>query len=161
MRKWTQSKLNKIKEFIHHHLFVLQTTPHQLALGMAIGIFVGFLPIMGAQTAVSVPIAMLFRASKITAAIGVWISNPVTFIPFYYFNFEAGKWILGMHNIKFTLNSHITFWQLLHLGKEILYPLWVGCIVLGALAAPLTYVITYFVIVLYKNKHEKQYQNQK
>ena len=71
----------------------LNETNHQIALGLAVGIFVGFLPIMGIQMSVAVPLAFFLRCNKLLAAAGVWITNPATFIPLYYFNYRFGLWL--------------------------------------------------------------------
>ena len=73
----------------------LKGDPHELALGMALGIFVGMLPIIPFHMALSVALALFFRGSKITALIGVWVSNPVTWYLIYYYNYRIGAWILG------------------------------------------------------------------
>ena len=142
-------------------LLKLRQSPHELALGFAIGIFVGFLPIMGIQTPVAVSIAIFFRASKIASAIAVWISNPITFIPFYYFNFEFGKWLLGLSNISFKIDSSFNFTRLMYLGWDILYALWTGCVVLGLIATIPTYFIVYYLTLYYKNHGKKKASSNK
>jgi len=66
-----------------------------LALGMALGIFVGIMPVVPFQMASAVALALLFRASKITAVAGTWISNPVTIYPIYKYCYDIGSLILG------------------------------------------------------------------
>jgi len=148
--------IDKIRKFLYQNIIAIRSTPHDLALGLAIGVFVGFLPIMGFQTVVSVPIAIMLRASKVTSAIGVWISNPVTFIPFYYFNFRVGRWLIGNPEVEWSVKNYDTLWKILELGWEILYPLWFGCIVLGVLSLPVVYFSSYKFIVFYRLKHNRK-----
>jgi hypothetical protein len=68
--------------------------PHELALGMACGIFAGLLPVIPFHTALALVLALLLKCSKITAIIGVWVSNPVTWYLFYFANYKLGIWIL-------------------------------------------------------------------
>ena len=63
---------------------------------MAFGIFTGMMPIMPFQMALSVALALVFKGSKITAALGTWISNPLNWYFLYYFSYKLGAWVLGM-----------------------------------------------------------------
>lgn len=74
----------------------LRGKPHELALGIAFGIFSGLMPIMPFQTALAVALALFFRASKITAALGTWISNPLNWYFLYSFSYRIGASVLGL-----------------------------------------------------------------
>ncbi len=69
---------------------------HELALGMAFGIFAGMMPIVPIQTAVAVALAIFFKGSKITAAVGTWVSNPLNWPFLYYYNHKLGAFLLGL-----------------------------------------------------------------
>lgn len=122
----------------------MDETPHELALGLAIGIFVGFLPCMGVQTWVALPLATIFRGNKILAIAGVWISNPVTFVPFYYSCYRVGLWFytpvsrLGTAEFR-ALAADASMTRMLEMGKALVVPLTVGSLVLGIPAGVLTY----------------------
>ena len=53
-------------------------------------------PVMPFHTAFAVSLALVFRVSKITAAIGVWVSNPFNWYVLYFFNYKVGAFILGL-----------------------------------------------------------------
>ena len=61
------------------------------AKGLAIGVFSGCFPFFGFQTLLGVFFARLARGNIYLAAIGTWISNPLTYIPLYYFNYKVGS----------------------------------------------------------------------
>ncbi len=82
--------------YLYLRLIALRGSPGELALGMSIGIFVGMMPIMPFQIAVAVALAVLFKASKITAAVGTWISNPVTWYAVYFYDYKLGSFLLGI-----------------------------------------------------------------
>lgn len=63
---------------------------------MALGIFSGMMPILPFQTALAVALAMLLRGSKITAALGTWVSNPLNWYFLYYYSYILGAHILGL-----------------------------------------------------------------
>ena len=67
-----------------------------MALGMSFGIFAGMMPIMPFQTALAVALALFFKTSKITAAIGTWVSNPLNWYFQYYYTYKIGALILGL-----------------------------------------------------------------
>jgi uncharacterized protein (DUF2062 family) len=63
--------------------------PGEVAGGMALGLFIAMMPIMGAQMPVAVVVAELIRRvsglrlSRVAAAAGVWVTNPITAVPVY------------------------------------------------------------------------------
>ena len=74
LKEISRRSLARIKE--------LNGDPHYVALGMAIGVFVGVTPTIPFHTALALGLSFIFRGSKAAAAIGVWFSNPIT-IPFF------------------------------------------------------------------------------
>lgn len=87
IKKHFCSLLEKIKK--------LQGNPHYIALGMAIGVFVGITPTIPFHTALAIVLAFVLRGSKPAAAIGVWIANPLTIPLFYYGSYRVGVFFLG------------------------------------------------------------------
>jgi len=81
--------------FIYLKIIRLRGHPHELALGMAFGVGIGMMPIIPIHMITAVALAVLFGASKITAAAGTWICNPVTVFPIYKYCYEIGVFILG------------------------------------------------------------------
>jgi len=55
--------------------------PHNVSLGVAIGVFVSVTPSIPFHAFMAVSLAYLFRGNKLAASLGVWVSNPLT-IPF-------------------------------------------------------------------------------
>ncbi len=79
----------------------LRGHPHELALGMAFGVCIGMMPIIPFHMVTAVTLAILFGASKITAAAGTWVCNPITVYPIYKYCYEIGIIILGFdHNAR-------------------------------------------------------------
>jgi len=52
-------------------LFVIKDTPQSIALGAAIGVFLGFTPLFGLKTLLALLLAALFRVNKIAAVVAV------------------------------------------------------------------------------------------
>lgn len=73
----------------------LDATPHALGLGLAIGIFMAFQPILGFQMFAAGAAAWAFRASVAAALIATFVSCPLTW-PFMWFaSYELGALIIG------------------------------------------------------------------
>lgn len=68
----------------------LNGEPHYVALGMAIGVFVAVTPTIPFHTFLAVSLAILLRASKSAAILGVWISNPFTVVFLYFACYKTG-----------------------------------------------------------------------
>jgi len=141
--------------YIYLRLIRLRGHPHELALGMAFGIFTGMMPIIPFHTIVAVSLSLVFKASKITAAAGVWICNPVTIYLVYKYCYRIGSFILGFdHNTKIVapVVEAINRGELLDVVAEILSaggmvvaPFLLGGIVLGIIfAAPSYFIFFYF-----------------
>jgi uncharacterized protein (DUF2062 family) len=93
----------------------LKGDPHELALGISLGIFTGMMPIMPFQIALAVTLAILFKGSKITAALGTWVSNPLNWYFLYYFSYKIGSLILGLSE-KNRVSSGVM--ESIHQGEE-------------------------------------------
>ncbi|MDP2310014.1 MAG: DUF2062 domain-containing protein [Pseudomonadota bacterium] len=69
--------------------------PRDVALGMAIGLFVSLIPV--AQTLIALGVAEAFRRftrfkpSRVAAALGVWLTNPLTAAPLYALSLLIGR----------------------------------------------------------------------
>jgi len=69
-------------------------SPGQRARGLAAGIFCGCFPFFGLQTLLGIALASAVRGNHLLAAAGTWISNPFTYLPLYWFNYQVGDVLL-------------------------------------------------------------------
>ena len=72
-------------------------------LAVALGIFCAFIPIPF-QMLIAAAAAVWIRVNILVAVPMVWISNPVTMGPMYYFCYLVGAEILGVEPTGFTLS---------------------------------------------------------
>ena len=70
-------------------------TPGQRARGLAAGVFCGCYPVFGLQIFLSVGVAAVVRGNHLLAAAGTLVSNPLTYLPLYWFNYLVGCRLLG------------------------------------------------------------------
>jgi uncharacterized protein len=96
----TKSPFKRRIRLIYLRIIRLRESPHELALGMALGIGIGMMPIVPFHMIVAFAVAFLFRASKITAMVGTWICNPVTMYSIYRYGYKIGVVILGFDQHK-------------------------------------------------------------
>src|SRR5690242_6528260 len=77
-------------------LLAIRDTPEAIAGGVAIGIFLGFTPLFGLKTLLSLLFAWLTRCNLLAAAIAVTLHDLVLpFMPIVYrFEYDVGYWLL-------------------------------------------------------------------
>lgn len=140
----------KLKEKILH-LLTLNNTPHDIALGVAVGVFIAILPIYGFHTLTMIAAAILIRrANKIAILLGTNISLPPT-LPFItWVGYEIGRIILknGFAPLSWSDFRYINF------GKAAkLYPaLFLGSVILGIICA----IVFYFLSLIIAKKLKKR-----
>jgi uncharacterized protein (DUF2062 family) len=136
-RRWSffrQFKLNLIR------LMRLQDSPHRIARGLALGLFLGMTPTFGVQMVLALLMAILLRENKLAAVIGVWVTNPVT-APFIYgLEYETGRILLGLPHPAMGVEFNFHFLQIF--GWQVILPLGVGSLIFGVTAAVLGYALT-------------------
>ncbi|MFO8070254.1 MAG: DUF2062 domain-containing protein [Polyangia bacterium] len=144
--------------------------PHRIALGAALGALVGMMPIMGIQMITVAALALPLRANLKASLIGVWISNPVTFLPMYYGSYRFGLLIVDGKKRNQEMFARIletaadwdwgdalnSLFRLFDLGTDVLVPLWLGSIILGTALAVPTYALTYRAVVKYRERVAKR-----
>jgi uncharacterized protein len=136
----------------------LETTPHAVGLGLATGVFVAFLPVLGVQMLVAMAIAWAGRANVGAAVLGTWAGNPLTWPAMWVGSYLLGIMLLGeagamtVEEIQRTLarlaetpvSRADPLTMLDTVGRflwPILKPLFVGSLVLGLISGSALYFI--------------------
>jgi hypothetical protein len=88
----------------HSHLRWLGTLLHDPNLwhlnrrsvsgAFAVGLFCAFIPVPF-QMAIAALISILVRVNLPVSAVLVWVTNPLTMGPIFFFAYKVGTWILG------------------------------------------------------------------
>ena len=116
---------------------------------------VAFTPTAGVQMVIAGFLSWLLRANKATSVAVVWISNPITMVPMYWFSYRIGCAILALEPIGRTWWSDLAtspprwwpavvfYWSQF---VEIAWPLWLGGLVVGLVCAYVTYYTVYHAI---------------
>lgn len=103
-----------------------------LAGAAFIGIFAGLLPIP-LQMGLAALLAVRFHCNLPLSVMLVWISNPVTYVPIFYFNYRIGAWLLGMP--PHSGEAITVAWFV-----EQLIPLWLGSTLIALVCGGAAYI---------------------
>ncbi len=129
----------------------LEGTPHYIALGTALGIFVSITPIIPLQTVVAIALAFLVRGSKSAAVLGTWLSNPLTIPVVYYANYKLGCTLMGVQKTVDGI-AFGSFSQLMELGLEVTWAMIVGGVVIGAILGLMAYFVTFRIFIIIRRR---------
>ncbi|WP_036191152.1 DUF2062 domain-containing protein [Marinobacter lipolyticus] len=110
---------------------------HSVSRAFLVGIFLGFIP-MPFQMLAAAFFAIWFNANLPLSVVLVWISNPLTMPPMFYFNYKIGAWILNrpVLNFEFQLSWSWISERILDIG----IPLYLGSLIIGTLSACVAYL---------------------
>jgi uncharacterized protein (DUF2062 family) len=128
-----------------HHvtLMTLPDTPHNIALGSAIGMFFGFSPLFGLKTILAFLITWLFKANKTAAVITVQLHDLLLpLVPaLFFWQYKLGMWAL-YHRMpqrpgyrRVALSDFMEWTTFLTVGRPIL----IGSLFFALPAAVLVY----------------------
>ncbi len=99
---------------------------------VAIGLFFAFMPVPFQMLLAAIG-AIYFRYNILIAIPMVWLSNPVTIPPIFYFCYWVGTLLLGIKIGEF--HFELTFEWLMSGLLDIWQPFLLGCFVVGAASA--------------------------
>jgi hypothetical protein len=154
----------------------LNGDPHYVALGMAIGVFVAITPTIPFHTILAITLAVLLRASKPAAILGVWISNPLTVLFLYFACYKTGHFFfdgssqasVAIEQLIRHLESDIEFVQKLHYLAGFISDKFntflimnFGGVILGLPSGLAAYMLTkrFFIQLRSRKKTDKKVQN--
>lgn len=168
--------IKRTERFFIYRVLHADDTPHRLALGIAVGMFCAWLPIMGFQMAATVVLASFIRANRIVGLPVVWVSNPLTAAPIYFANYWFGNLIMNIFRSApamtyqeyqdflgrflgvflnpsnvFSNLFEAEFWRnLARFLADVSWDLWLGSLIMGLFLGGLAYIVSYRSIVWYR-----------
>ncbi len=104
-----------------------------------IGLFSAYMPIPS-QMVLAAILALFARCNLPISVALVWITNPLTIPPMFYFSYRLGAWLLDMQLEADAIELSIT-WVWNNFG-QIGYPLIFGSFICGWVAGVTGFVIT-------------------
>jgi len=130
-------------------------TPHEIALGIGIGSFVGVIPLYGLHTAIIILLALIIRkANKLAmlAASSIFIPPVIPFVIWAEYN--IGRLILrgDYPALGFSTLRNVGWGSL----RDMYWVLLLGSAALGLAYSILTYFVSWHLAVKIKQRREKK-----
>jgi uncharacterized protein (DUF2062 family) len=151
LRKKRPWYLRPFDAMLAHPTF-FSVSRRSIAGAIWIGVFVGLMPLPG-QTLIALLAAMMLRVNLPVAGITTWITNPITMVPFFYWEYSLGTVILDLPIEDFDIDLS---WEWVTSGFLTIWkPLLLGAFISATIFASLTYVaisVTWRLIVAYRYK---------
>jgi len=158
-----------IGKYYYYKLVRQAGTPEYLARGTALGLFVGFLVPIGFQLLIVLPLAILFKASKVLAGSCTFVTNWVTVIVIYPIQCLVGSYLLfqplNYASVKrdfaelVKIDGMVDFLKaLFNLGLDVAIPFLVGGLVFGLVFGALGYWLTLTTVRAYRHRRALRLQ---
>lgn len=104
-----------------------------VSLAFAVGLFCAWIP-TPTQMAISAALAIYFGANLPLSVLLVWITNPITMPPLFYFAYRVGLLFTHSPEIEFSMSSLFS--------GDVWEPFLLGCLIMGITSS----IVGYFSI---------------
>ena len=146
--RWSRAK--RWTRYWYLRLMRQNSSPRNLAMAAALGMFIGALPIIPFQSIVVIALAFVLRVNKLAAWLATCYSNAATMVPFYYFLYLVGSAVTPFH-VTFD-PSRLEMEQLLSAGWEVFAVMFTGGLAFGIPASVVTYFLTLYIVRGYRRR---------
>lgn len=144
-------------------ILMLDDTPHSIAMGVAIGMFIGITPTVGLQMLLVMILAAvtarLFRFNRIAALLTVYVSNPITTVPIYYFNYKVGTLFVEGNVTRRDFEKLLQYdgigeWcrTIVGLFIEVGTPLILGSLIVASVCSAISYPVMRWMLRVFKRR---------
>lgn len=146
---------DKVREHKHLQLFgkllhdpnLWHLNRHSASGGFAVGLFMAFVP-LPLQMLMAAAAAIFFRVNLPISVALVWITNPITIPPMFYFAYRLGAKVLGtpqqVEAFHFS-KEWITQWIESGGINEVLLPLLIGSLICAVVSSVLGYCLILWI----------------
>jgi len=137
------------------HPTFFSVTRRSVAGAIWLGVFIALLPIPG-QTIAALLAALVLRVNLPIAGITTWVTNPITMVPIFYWQYGLGTLLLDLPLQEFEI---VLSWEwIMDSFLEIGRPLLLGSFISATLVASTVYVLIslawrWAVAYKYKRRH--------
>ena len=124
--------LRFILKRVGHKPYLWEFNRREVVMATWIGVFWAMVP-MPFQMIPAVIMSVVFRANILVAIAWVWLSNPFTMLPIFYFEYYIGCNLMGIKFIDSLVSANLQdiliHWQL------VLIPLLLGSLIVGVISS--------------------------
>ncbi len=156
---WPREGWLRAGRYLWQRTIRLSGSPHDIALGLAIGAFVSANPIIGTHILWAAAIVYFIGGNFIAAMLGTWVGNPLTFPLIWPTVFNLGNWILGSYGDSAVVEG-LSFSLLVNAPLDslvpIIGPMFVGWIPVGFVLGILVYYPSYWRIEAYQKQRRER-----
>lgn len=146
--RWAGAK--RWTKYWYLRLMRQKSSPKNLAMACALGMFIGSMPIIPFQSVVVVALAFVMRVNKLAAWLATCYSNAATMVPFYYFLYIVGSAVTPIE-VAFD-PSNLKMEQMIHAGWDVFLVMFAGGLAFGIPATIFTYFFSLFAIRRYRER---------
>ena len=149
------------------HVVRLRDHPDAIARGVAAGMIVAFSPFFGFHIVLGLLLASLVRGSRLAVLPPLFLTNVFTAVPVYTFCYRVGAALIPGRplNIRAVLQRPLASdslgWRdrlhaLMAQGWDLFGPLLLGGLIVGGLAAALSYPLTIRLVRRYRHRRSQR-----
>lgn len=165
------TKLQRTARFYFLRFKRLQGDPRSLAIGVAIGVFIGISPTLPLHTVMIVAVTLLLRVSTVSAIIAAAVvSNPLTFALQYFLCWKVGNILLPdrltwdkmreILNIVMNQGFSESLESISRLSVDAIFVMLTGGILLGLPLAFISYILSLnFFLKIHEKRRKKHLLN--
>lgn len=160
--------LTRLKKYYYLRFIRIKGDPKSIAWGSFIGALIGTMPVMPFHTIGIIAFCLTRTSAMAGLFASLVISNPLTYIPLYYFCMVIGNF-LTPYNVSWAKTSSIlntlmsgqgfkeSVTMLSNLGSEIIIVMLTGGIVIALPTAILWYFFTLRVFIKIREKRRERH----
>lgn len=150
---WPRRSWARSTRYVIHRVRRLSATPHAVALGFAAGVFVSATPYVGFHMLMASAVAWIIGGSIVSAILGTFIGNPLTYPLFWVSSYEVGHLILGGGPHKAPLDLWDgDFQSSLDQIWPLLKPMTLGAMPIGLALGALAYILVKPAVNAYQHR---------
>ncbi|MES2733960.1 MAG: DUF2062 domain-containing protein [Bacteroidota bacterium] len=143
-------KKKSFKQLIIDHILDGEESNGQKSAAIALGVFIGIIPIIGFQIVTCLAVSHMLKLNKILVVFAAHISIPPMIPLLIFLSFKTGGWLLGTSAIPF---SHELTW---HSVKHNLYQYVLGSVCFATMAAVLFGLLSYILLSVFRTGRLKE-----
>lgn len=110
----------------------------------------------GIQSLIGIFLATVCRASKVAALAATWISNPLTYVPLYIFNYKIGKLLLGVEDTELPPLDLESFTAFKELGSVFATTLLIGSFAVGIILSMIAYFYSLAILERMRDRSRRR-----
>jgi uncharacterized protein (DUF2062 family) len=153
---WT--RITRFGRYAYLRVVRINAPAESVALGLALGVFSGALPLLSLQMVIAVTMALFLRANPIAAALGTWWSNPFNWAIIYPLFHMLGRFFVpgDAPHVSVPELIQLPLLDLLVRGWKWLLITSLGGVIAGLPMAVVVYFVSLRAVCLYRARRDRR-----